>query len=102
MIENNDEIEIENRDTVSDGTEENIEPVMEEPFNPTEINIISKPDTLHNIIERLKHGEIDMNTDFQRHAELWNNQKMSKLIESILIRFPLPAFYFDASMMING
>jgi len=97
MIENNDEIEIENRDTVSDGTEENIEPVMEEPFNPTEINIISKPDTLHNIIERLKHGEIDMNTDFQRHAELWNNQKMSKLIESILIRFPLPAFYFDAS-----
>jgi len=38
-----------------------------------------------------------MNTDFQRHAELWNNQKMSRLIESILIRFPLPAFYFDAS-----
>ena len=97
MIENNDEIEIENRDTVSDGTEENIEPVMEEPFNPAEINIISKPDTLRNIIERLKHDEIDMNTDFQRHAELWNNQKMSKLIESILIRFPLPAFYFDAS-----
>ncbi len=93
----NDEIEIENCDTASDGTEEDIEPVMEEPFNPAEINIISKPDTLHNIIERLKYDEIDMNTDFQRHAELWDNQKMSKLIESILIRFPLPAFYFDAS-----
>lgn len=91
------EIEIENTDTASDGTEEDLEPVMQEPFNPAEINIISKPDTLHNIIERLKHGEIDMNTDFQRHAELWNNQKMAKLIESILIRFPLPAFYFDAS-----
>ena len=38
-----------------------------------------------------------MNTDFQRHAELWNSPKMSRLIESILIRFPLPAFYFDAS-----
>jgi hypothetical protein len=91
------EIEIENTDTASDGTEEDLEPVMQDPFNPAEINIISKPDTLRNILERLKHGEIDMNTDFQRHAELWNNQKMSKLIESILIRFPLPAFYFDAS-----
>jgi hypothetical protein len=38
-----------------------------------------------------------MNTEFQRHAELWNAQKMSRLIESILVRFPLPAFYFDAS-----
>ncbi len=91
------DIEIENTDTVSEGAEDEIEPVMQEPFNPSEINIISKPDTLRNIIERLKHDEIDMNTDFQRHAELWDNRKMSKLIESILIRFPLPAFYFDAS-----
>ena len=91
------DIEIENTDTVSEGAEDEIEPVMQEPFNPSEINIISKPDTLRNIIERLKHDEIDMNTDFQRHAELWDNPKMSKLIESILIRFPLPAFYFDAS-----
>lgn len=92
------EIEIENADTVFDySCEDEIDLVMQEPFNPSEINIISKPDTLRNIIERLKYNEIDMNTDFQRHAELWDNQKMSKLIESILIRFPLPAFYFDAS-----
>lgn len=94
-----DEIEIENPDTTPDGDEENeaIDPGMQDPFNPAEINIISKPDTMHNIIERLNHDEIDMNTDFQRHAELWTNSKMSRLIESILIRFPLPAFYFDAS-----
>ena len=73
------------------------DPVMQDPFNPAEIKIISKPDSLRNLIERLRHDEIDMNTDFQRHAELWNNQKMSRLIESILIRFPLPAFYFDGS-----
>lgn len=52
---------------------------------------------MRNLIERLKFNEIDMNPDFQRHAELWDNSKMSRLIESILIRFPLPAFYFDAS-----
>ena len=92
-------IEIENPDTNPEGDDENegMDTDMQDPFNPSEINIISKPDTLHNIIERLKHDEIDMNTDFQRHAELWGNPKMSRLIESILIRFPLPAFYFDAS-----
>lgn len=95
----NEIIEIENPDTnpESDDENEGMETDMQEPFNPSEINIISKPDTLHNIIERLRHGEIDMNTDFQRHPDLWDNQKMSRLVESILIRFPLPAFYFDAS-----
>jgi len=95
----NEIIEIENPDTNPEGDDENegMDTDMQDPFNPSEINIISKPDTLHNIIERLKYDEIDMNTDFQRHAELWGNPKMSRLIESILIRFPLPAFYFDAS-----
>ena len=93
-----DEIEIENTDTAAEEADEEIEPLMQEPFNPAEINIISKPDILRNIIERLNHDEIDMNTDFQRHAELWNNQKMSRLIESILIRFPLPAFYFASGV----
>ena len=92
-------IEIETPETTPEGDEENeaTDLGMQDPFNPAEINIISKPDTLHNIIERLRLGEIDMNTDFQRHADLWTNPKMSRLIESILIRFPLPAFYFDAS-----
>jgi len=72
------------------------DPVME-PFNPTDIDIVVEPKSLDALIERIRHKDIDMNTDFQRHAELWNNAKMSRLIESILIRFPLPAFYFDAS-----
>jgi hypothetical protein len=95
-----DEIELENTDTkLEPGNEGEIdeEPLMEDPFNPNEISISSKPDTLRNLVERLKHEEIDLNTEFQRHAELWDNSKMSRLIESILIRFPLPAFYFDAS-----
>jgi len=68
-----------------------------EPFNPAEINIVVEPKSLDTLIERITHQEIDMNTDFQRHADLWDNQKMSRLIESVLIRFPLPAFYFDAT-----
>lgn len=73
-----------------------LDPFMH-PFNPTDIDIVVEPKSLDALIKRIKHNEIDMNTDFQRHAELWDNRKMSRLIESILIRFPLPAFYFDAS-----
>ena len=68
-----------------------------EPFNPSEIDIVASPVSLDGLIERMEHGEIDLNTDFQRRADLWSPNKMSRLIESILIRLPLPAFYFDAS-----
>lgn len=88
-------IEIENTD---DDERDGLEALeMTEPFNPNDIHIMPKQDTLRNLIDRLRHDEIDMNTDFQRHAELWDPGKMSRLIESILIRFPLPAFYFDAT-----
>ncbi|MGK5094761.1 DUF262 domain-containing protein [Deltaproteobacteria bacterium TL4] len=91
-------IEIETPDTTHEtDDEEPSDMVMQEPFNPAEINITPKQDSLRNLIERIGHEEIDFNTDFQRHADLWDNQKMSRLMESILIRFPLPAFYFDAS-----
>jgi hypothetical protein len=86
-----------NDEYAADAFEAIEEPVLEDPFNPAEINILPKQDTLRNVLERLRNGEIDMNTEFQRHAELWDTRKMSRLIESILIRFPLPAFYFDAS-----
>jgi len=77
--------------------DETCDPVMVSPFDPTKIQIQPKQDVLRNLIDRLTNGEIDMNTDFQRHAELWTPSKMSRLIESILIRFPLPTFYFDAT-----
>lgn len=80
-----------------DETESPDEPDMVEPFDPSKIKVQPKQDTLRNLIERLRLNEIDLNADFQRHADLWDNGKMSRLIESILIRFPLPAFYFDAT-----
>lgn len=89
--------EIEINDDIPETEDVIEEPVMIEPFNPTEINILPRQESLHNVIERLRNDEINLNTDFQRHPNLWNQGQMSRLIESILIRFPLPAFYFDAS-----
>lgn len=65
------------------------------PFSIKNIKITNAPITLFTLIDRLKYNEIDLNPDFQRNADLWNSSKMSRLIESILLKLPLPVFYFD-------
>lgn len=65
------------------------------PFDPSKIDIDMKTMELSSLISRIRYGEVDLNTAFQRKAGLWSDQKKSQLIESILLRIPLPAFYFD-------
>ncbi|UCH96012.1 MAG: DUF262 domain-containing protein [Candidatus Aminicenantes bacterium] len=77
--------------------EEDIEEDLKEPFDPKEIDTVIEQRSLDSIIERIKHNEIDLNPEFQRQGNLWRPPVMSRLIESVLVRFPLPAFYFDAS-----
>ncbi|MCC7515374.1 MAG: DUF262 domain-containing protein [Bacteroidia bacterium] len=73
--------------------------LMEKPFDPTLINIETKTPSLDTLIKRIERQSIQMDTTtyFQRQDDLWDIVKQSRLIESILIRFPLPAFFFDAS-----
>lgn len=73
--------------------------LMEKPFDPTKINIETKTPSLDTLIKRIERKSIQMDTTtyFQRQDDLWDIVKQSRLIESILIRFPLPAFFFDAS-----
>jgi len=82
-------------ETTSDGTEfEDIS--IEKPFNPSLINITTKQMSLDTLIKRMKEKEVDLSPDFQR-SEVWSPTAKSRLIESILIRIPLPAFYMDAT-----
>jgi len=67
------------------------------PFDPKKIDIQTKQMILEAIFRRLRHDEIHLLTGFQRKTDLWDETQQSRLIESILIRFPLPAFYFDGS-----
>lgn len=70
---------------------------IDHPFDPNLVDIKTKTSSLDILLKRLDRGEIDLETDFQRKAGLWDLTKQSRLIESILIKFPLPAFYFDGS-----
>lgn len=73
--------------------------LLEKPFNPAYINIKTSTPSLDILIKRIAQSAIEMDTStyFQRNPNLWDDVKKSQLIESILIRFPLPAFYFDGS-----
>ncbi|HNB99874.1 MAG TPA: DUF262 domain-containing protein, partial [Leptospiraceae bacterium] len=66
-------------------------------FDPKDINISIEQRSLDTLISRIEYEEIDMSPDFQRNSNLWSDQMMSRFIESILLRLPLPAFYFDAT-----
>ncbi|NET70330.1 MAG: DUF262 domain-containing protein [Sphaerospermopsis sp. SIO1G2] len=68
-----------------------------EPFDPTKIRVKTKPMTMDLLLKRIKHDEIDLAPEFQRHAGIWTKKNKSRLIESLLIRIPLPAFYIDAT-----
>lgn len=73
------------------------EETVEHPFSTKNIKVTHQVLSLSSIISRLKYDEIDLSPDFQRNADLWGRKKMSRLIESILLRLPLPIFYFDVS-----
>ncbi len=67
------------------------------PFDPSKISITMKPMTLDALIKRIQNDEIEFDTSFQRKAGLWSKRQKSQLLESIFLRIPLPAFYFDAT-----
>lgn len=90
-----DNIEIESKDEQDDDHSENEDIIS--PFAPKDIKIVVEPKTIDHLVARLRYDEIDMNTEFQRKGNLWKPDVQSRLIESILLRLPLPPFYFDAS-----
>ncbi|MFB2835870.1 DUF262 domain-containing protein [Floridanema evergladense] len=66
-------------------------------YDPEKINIATKEPTIQLLLERIDEKALDLAPDFQRQANIWNDGAKSRLIESILIRIPLPAFYIDAT-----
>jgi hypothetical protein len=66
-------------------------------YDPEKINIFTKEPTIEQLLRRIDEEALDLAPDFQRHANIWKDDAKSRLIESILIRIPLPAFYIDAT-----
>lgn len=67
------------------------------PFNPAEVEVDVRSPTIDLLMKRLQQGgELQLQPDFQRNI-VWSLRAKSRLIESILVRIPLPAFYVDGT-----
>ena len=74
---------------------------IKDPFDPTAIKIDTKNITVDLIIKRIDRDEIDLNPDFQRNSGIWDRTRQSRLIESLLLRIPIPVFYMAADSRDN-
>lgn len=83
------------KDIVIEPTADDAE--IKHPFEPDKIRIDSKFASIDTLIKRMEHNEIDLSPDFQRGDDVWNDEARSRLIESMLVRIPIPIFFFDAS-----
>ncbi|GAB2875094.1 DUF262 domain-containing protein [Streptomyces mayteni] len=68
-------------------------PDIARPWNPEQIRVNTKQFSLRNILDMIDDDSLELAPDFQRN-QVWNPWQKSRLIESVLLQIPLPAFYF--------
>jgi len=83
-----------NIETIDDIEKEDYENISE-PYDVSKIDILNEPEYVDRMIKKYDNEELILNPDFQRN-EVWNEKQKSRLIESILIKIPIPSFYIDA------
>lgn len=66
---------------------------IKRPFDPEKIKVRTTNVVVDQIVARIEHEEIDLAPDFQRLAGIWTPERKSRLIESLLLRIPIPVFY---------
>jgi len=81
-------LEAENTES-SDGADQD-----DEPFDAQKIKVDRENMSIFQVLRKIKFGEIQLDPEFQRNV-VWDRVRRSRLIESALLRLPLPAFYFD-------
>jgi hypothetical protein len=59
-----------------------------EPFDPDNIDVVTRPMTVDLLLSRTENGMINLQPDFQRRWGVWDQRRQSRLIESLLLRIP--------------
>jgi uncharacterized protein with ParB-like and HNH nuclease domain len=96
IAEDSDVINLESLiESFTDIESDNEDEGLTNPFDPEEISLETRPITMETCLRRLKQKTIMLNPDFQRN-EVWNEDKKSQLIESLMLKIPLPMFYVSA------
>ena len=67
--------------------------VDKNPYDPKRIRVDAKTFSIQHVYQMVQKGEIDLSPDFQREFVWRDITRQSRLIESLLLRIPLPVFY---------
>jgi hypothetical protein len=86
------ELDSEGRSTGVEREEEDDDRI-DAPFDPDRIDVQTRTPTVDLLLSRLRRRALDLEPDFQRMAGIWKERNQSRLIESLLLRIPLPTFY---------
>ena len=79
-----------------DKGEENID---DSPYSPDDVRISQHMYSVYQVHHWIEKGVLTLSPDFQRNM-VWDIQRKSLLIESLMLKIPIPAFYFQED--ING
>lgn len=88
---------IEDREPVWDDEDTSNDEVSFVPWDPSKIRISTKNFSLREIVSQIQSDDIDLTPDFQREF-VWGDRQQTRLIESIMLGIPLPAFYFNQDL----
>ena len=64
------------------------------PYDVQNIRVDQKSITVFQMEHWISEGKLDLSPEYQRKL-VWDEQRKSALIESLLLRIPIPAFYLD-------
>lgn len=69
------------------------------PYNPSDVDIRQQKFAVGHLMNMITDSQIELwrEEDYQRKSTSWNAKQKSRLIESLIMRIPLPIFYFDGS-----
>lgn len=79
---------------------ENPDVQIKVPYDPNSIQVVQAKYSLKEVYDMIngyeedEDGLLDLSPDFQREY-VWDNRRKSRLIESILLKIPLPVFYLS-------
>lgn len=75
-------------DTDNENTENN------EPYDVQNIRVVQKMITVFQVEHWIATDKLNLTPEYQRNL-VWDKKRKSALIESLLLRIPIPAFYLD-------
>lgn len=84
---------ISEEDGFDEALEDECETVKIDPYDPKLIRVDPKQFPIFQVNQMINEKEIDLSPDFQRGFVWTDITRKSRLIESLLLRIPLPVFY---------